>query len=199
MGPFIGHMDSVLSVVFSPDSRHIISGLQDGTIRVWNTTTGEIEPGPCAGHTSPVSSVAFSLDCQRIVSGSSDGTIRVWKATLGETDAGTFIGHMDSVESVAFSPDGQCIVSSRHGLICVLNATTGNTEITGHVNFTDYFMINDEGWICGSKGELFMWVPPIHRAGFYHPSNIWVASKYETRVNPSTFVHGQNWTTCINT
>ena len=145
-----------------------------------------------------VNSIALSPDDQRIVSGSLDRTIRVWNATTGEKVAGPFIGHTDWVTSVEFSPDGQYAISSGHGSIRMLNATTGKTETTRHIDFTDDSEINDEGWICGSNGELLMWIPLIHRKHLHRPSNIWVAGEYETRMDLSTFVHGQSWITCIN-
>ncbi|KAH8993467.1 hypothetical protein EDB92DRAFT_407488 [Lactarius akahatsu] len=103
---------------------------------------------------------------------------------------------MDSVLSAGFSPDGQRIVSSSSDrTIRMLDATTGNAETTSHVDFTDHSAI-DEGWICGSGGELLMWIPQTHRTSLHRPSNIWVAGEYETRLDLSTFVHGQRWTTC---
>ncbi|KAH9055540.1 hypothetical protein EDB87DRAFT_1640164 [Lactarius vividus] len=81
----------------------------------------------------------------------------------------------------------------------MLNAATPNTETTTHVGFTDHSVIDEDGWIRGSKGELLMWIPPPHRANLHRPSNIWVAGEHETRLDLSTFVHGQSWTTCINT
>ncbi len=34
---FIGHEKDVLSVAFSADNRHIVSGSRDKTLRLWNT------------------------------------------------------------------------------------------------------------------------------------------------------------------
>src|SRR6266702_1833751 len=197
-GSFTGHTSPVLSVAFSPDGQRIVSSSSDETIRVWNSTTGETAAGPFTGHTDWVRSVAFSPDGQRIVSGSGDQTIRVWNVSTGGTAAGPFTGHTDSVLSVALSPDDQHIISSERGSIRISNATTGNIVTTRHADFTDNSVISDEGWICGSNGELLMWIPLIHRAHLHCPSNIWVAGEYETRIDLSTSVHGRSWTTCIN-
>jgi WD40 repeat protein len=204
-GPFTGHTDWVRSVAFSPDGQHIVSGSDDKTICVWNATTGEIVAGPFTGHTDSVRSVAFSPDGQHIVSGSHDGTIRLWNVTMGVTGKSSFIRPVNSVtlwsESVASLPDGQCIFSSElgHRQISMLNSTAGNTETTPHVDFSDQSVVNKEGWICGSSGELLMWIPETNRAHLHRPGNVWVIGRYETHLDLSVFVHGRNWSTCIHT
>ena len=153
-----------LSVAFSPDSQHIVSASEDGTICIWTVMTGEItEAGPITGHTDFVNSVAFSPDGQRIVSGSGDRTIRLWNATpeLGETAtlAGPFVGHTDSVLSVAFSPDGQHIVSgSVDRTIRVWNAMTGETvagPFTGHTDpvMSVVFSPDSQHIVSGSEDQ----------------------------------------------
>ena len=40
------HGARVIAVAFSPGGQHIVSGSDDGIIRVWNATTGETAVGP---------------------------------------------------------------------------------------------------------------------------------------------------------
>ncbi|KAL1740832.1 hypothetical protein HDZ31DRAFT_67533 [Schizophyllum fasciatum] len=103
-----GHTGDVNSVAFSPDGRHIVSGPNDRTIRIWDAETREQVGDALEGHTNWVLSVAFSPDGRHIVSGSHDNTIRIWD--VGDT----LKGHTDAVNSVAFSPDGRHIVSGSH-------------------------------------------------------------------------------------
>ena len=82
--PLEGHTESVLSVAYSPDGRHIISGSVNNTIRIWDADTGTAVNEPLEGHTESVSPVAYPPDGQHIVSGTRDQTTRVWESFLRE-------------------------------------------------------------------------------------------------------------------
>jgi WD40 repeat protein len=73
----LGHTHMVECLACSPDGRRLATGSLDGTIKLWDTTTGE-EVFTLRGHTAGVLCVAFSPDGQRIASGSIDRTVRVW-------------------------------------------------------------------------------------------------------------------------
>jgi WD40 repeat protein len=67
----------VLSVAYSPDGRHIISGSEDMTIRIWDDMNSPAVGSPPEGHTSKLTPIARSLDGQHIVSPSGGGTTSV--------------------------------------------------------------------------------------------------------------------------
>ena len=74
---FAGHSGGVWSVAFSPGGDRIVSGGDDGTLRLWDLEGRQIG-GAFAGHSGGVGSVAFSPGGDRIVSGGTDGTLRLW-------------------------------------------------------------------------------------------------------------------------
>ena len=39
--PVTGHSESVWSLAYSPDGKHIVSGSLDSTVKVWNAATGK--------------------------------------------------------------------------------------------------------------------------------------------------------------
>ena len=63
----------------------IVSGGDDGTVRVWDAVTGQPAVPPLTGHTGGVYAVAVGRAGDRdvIVSGGHDGTVRVWDAVTG--------------------------------------------------------------------------------------------------------------------
>ncbi|KIK23000.1 hypothetical protein PISMIDRAFT_101278, partial [Pisolithus microcarpus 441] len=107
-----GHADKVLSVGFSFDSKRIVSGSWDKTMRIWDAERGVQIGGPLEGHTDWVWAVGFSSDGKRIVSGSDDKTtVRIWDAERGVQIGGPLEGHTDWVWTVGFAFDGKRIVS----------------------------------------------------------------------------------------
>jgi WD40 repeat protein len=144
-----GHTAWVNSVAFSPDSKQIVSGSDDRTIRCWDAATGQQLLPALEGHTAWVSSVAFSPDGKQIVSGSGDRTIRRWDAATGQQLLPVLEGYRASVNSVAFSPDGKQIVSgSDDRTIRCWDAATGQQllpALEGHTESVSLVAFSPDG------------------------------------------------------
>ena len=85
VGPFppTGHTGPVRGVAYSPDGTRLATASADGTVRIWDGTTGETLH-ILTGHTNAVRGVAYSPDGTRLATTSADGTARIWDATTGE-------------------------------------------------------------------------------------------------------------------
>ena len=128
-----GHSDSVLSAAYSSDSRYLVSGSGDNTIKIWEVAKGK-ELRTLTGHSSGVYSVVYSPDGRYLASGSGDNTIKIWEVATGK-ELRTLTGHSDSVWSVAYSPDGRYLASGNYdNTIKIWEVATGKElrTLTGH-------------------------------------------------------------------
>ena len=84
MAKLEGHDGDVNSVAWSGEGEgaRLASGGGDGTVRVWDASTGA-EVAKLEGHGDWVRSVAWSGEGEgaRLASGGDDGTVRVWDAS----------------------------------------------------------------------------------------------------------------------
>ena len=76
-----GHATDVRSVAFSPDGRIIASGSDDGTIKLWDTKTGEAR-ARLGMHADHISAVRFSPDGKTLASADWAGVIRIWRTAI---------------------------------------------------------------------------------------------------------------------
>ncbi|HEX6838031.1 MAG TPA: WD40 repeat domain-containing protein, partial [Polyangia bacterium] len=115
-----GHAAQVTRARFLPDGKHLVSGAEDGVVRVWDIASGESQP--LIGHAAEITSVAVAPDGVHVATGSADRSVRLW--TLGADRR--VVRHPDSeLYAIAFSPDGARVaVGGAGGLVEACDATT---------------------------------------------------------------------------
>lgn len=119
-----GHCAWTKSIEVSPDGKEALSGSADGTVRLWDLTTGK-EVGRFDGHEGDVYCVAFSPSGNQALSGGKDQTVRLWDLD-SEKEIKKFVGHVNMVTCVAFAPEGTKIASGGYdGVIRIWDTTTG--------------------------------------------------------------------------
>jgi serine/threonine protein kinase len=99
----------VWAVAVTPDGGVIVSGNNDGTIRLLHKRHGKVLK-VLGGHSGSVWAVAVSPDGRMLASGGADGTIKLWDIDGGKL-LRSWDAHADGAVSVAFSPDGDAVAS----------------------------------------------------------------------------------------
>uniref|UniRef100_A0AAY4B599 Small ribosomal subunit protein RACK1 n=1 Tax=Denticeps clupeoides TaxID=299321 RepID=A0AAY4B599_9TELE len=153
-----GHSHFISDVVISSDGQFALSGSWDGTLRLWDLTSGTTTRR-FVGHTKDVLSVAFSADNRQIVSGSRDKTIKLWntlgvcKYTIQDES------HSEWVSCVRFSPNSNNPIIVSCGwdkMVKVWNLANCKlkTNHIGHTGFLNTVTVSPDGSLCASGGKL---------------------------------------------
>lgn len=99
----------IWSLAFSGDGKILVSGGEDGMVKLWKVETGVCEK-ILQGHQSLVLCTAFQKMGNLLATGSADRTIRLWDRGTGRC-LKVLEGHTGGVWSVGFSGDGKTLIS----------------------------------------------------------------------------------------
>jgi len=119
------HRAGVTGVDFSPDGDSIASSSLDGTVRVWDSRTGELADE--LKHGAEVYAVAFSPAGNVVASSGLDGRIVFWNLDSGESRSVTL---PDWSVAIAFTADGDLLVGSTDGKVRLVAASDGQVQRT---------------------------------------------------------------------
>lgn len=79
-----GHVAPVQAIAWAPDGSFLVSGGEDGDLRVWTLKGTAASCLKLTGHVGTIRGLAISPDGKLIISGGFDNLVRVWDATTGE-------------------------------------------------------------------------------------------------------------------
>jgi WD40 repeat protein len=103
---------SVHCARFNPQGDTIVTGCEDGGVRLWDLGNLE-QPRACfQAHSGAVLYLAFSPDGKQIVTCSRDFTARLWDAATLQPVHEKPMAHLNWVYGASFSPDGRQVVTA---------------------------------------------------------------------------------------
>lgn len=127
-----GHNSPVRTAEFGPEGKKIVTGSEDGIVRVWDAEGTQLHV--LSGHDGNINHAAFDPSGDSIVSASSDGTARIWRLGTNR-DPIVLRGHRDRVDRAVFDPLGRFVATaSRDQTIRLWDSSDfiGKRELVGH-------------------------------------------------------------------
>jgi WD40 repeat protein len=145
------------SVAFSPDSRLLLTGAQDGYARVWDVEKRDFFPSKMF-HVdgTEATSVAFAPDGQAVVTGSDTGVVQLWDLATSK-EPRRFVGHNAPIRSVVFSRDGKYLLTASEDLTARLWDVQTGAELrrfVGHSGMVRIAIFSPDGrYVLTGSGD----------------------------------------------
>jgi RNA polymerase sigma factor (sigma-70 family) len=107
-----GHNGRVWALGFSPDGARVVSGGDDGRVRVWDVAEAKELTTLPSPNARPIRSVAFGQG-GAVAAGDVDGRVLTWDLRKGPNAEPAFDGRGPIVTNVTFGPDGRSLAWAR--------------------------------------------------------------------------------------
>ena len=140
-----GHRGGTAAVGFTADGRSVVTTGADGTLKIWNSSTGSLTRSLDLGD-GPA--IALAVSGRRALTGHSDGAIELWDIDSGSR-LGRFKRNEASIWSLAFAGDqGRFVATSHDWAVTLWNAAAAEAPaavIEGHGNSVQAVAYSGQG------------------------------------------------------
>ncbi len=159
---FTEPIESMASMVLSPDGRYLAVGSFSGQIRLWSVATSTTV-AIFKGHSRMAWALAFNAESTLLASGGYDGIVKLWKVEREEGRQEyhalclkTLYGHEKWIRSLAFSPDSTLLVTGGDDeTVRVWDVQTGTclNALRGHTAVIWSVAFSPDGKLLASGGD----------------------------------------------
>jgi WD40 repeat protein len=143
---FPNQQGKVNALAFDPTGRWIITGHDDGELKLWEFSSEQVV-WRASAHNSAVLSTAFRGDGKVVASAVKNGSILFWDAATGH-ELLTFRSKQGEVRSIAFSPDNSLLATTgTDHTIKLWNASSGVElrALRGHTDAVNAAIFSPDG------------------------------------------------------
>lgn len=148
-----GHFDSMNTLCYSPDGSRLVTGSDDGRLKVWDVASGFCLM-TFTEHSAPVTQVQFAKKGQVLFSSSLDGTIRAFDLIRFRNFRTFTATSRIQFNCVAVDPSGEVVVGGSQDSfeIYVWSVQTGNLldSLTGHEGPVSCLSFGQENLVLAS-------------------------------------------------
>lgn len=147
---FEGHTETISSLQVSQDGKKLLTASWDGTIRLWDVSTG-LADKKFVGHVGAVHTAIFCNQERNMFTAGADRVIRYWDVATGKV-LKSYEGHSAEVTSLQLTTDEKMLIShSLDGTTKFWNLSSGK-EFFEHIHFGehDWMVKNSEGYFNGT-------------------------------------------------
>jgi len=172
-----GHEGNITAATFSPDDTQLATGSEDGTVKIWNTTTGQTSVTLTVWKVKKIARyrifsralhipvevyVKFSPDQRQVLTNTywEHSSAKLWDVSAGRLHA-EFAHPVEvmyetkeaGVTKTAFSPDGKFIVTESPGMVKLWQAGSGSLVQEFKIPFPIIGFSPDSRWLGLITGE----------------------------------------------
>jgi WD40 repeat protein len=164
-GPMSGPATILLNAIgFSSDSRRLITGGADGTIRIWDIGEESIAPSRVLALGEPVRAVALSQLGKHLAGFGTAGKGAFWNLADSSAQAIELLGHTGSVVVARFSPDLHWLATGSGDGTAILWPMAKNSLapsspkiLNQHAPVVALAFARDEAWVA-TAGICERWI-----------------------------------------
>ena len=171
------------AIALSPEDRILATGGDDGYIRLWNVSTGQLMNRSELPHTDWIRSIAFSPDGKKIASSGEDFAVKIWDSCTVRY-LNTFSGHQGRVWAVVFDTESEYLFSAGDDqTLKTWDVQTGNCwkTIQGYTSKVRSVAFSPDGQqlaTAGDDGTVRLWdlSSQQYRFLYGHQGRVWSVS-----------------------